>query len=254
MSKANHATNTPHQEAIDVVADYMLPVTDNRFDAVNIRPGDHLYFIKITEADPPKLDGKLVHAHRSRLWDVEEVFTDAVWRAALQSDGTLKLTTQSTLDDFQHQSLVYPTNDARDVVEIRGRATGHLQHCANFDVKPLADLLWVEPEIDEPSDEFAHYLAMREVFRDYIDCASRAPEPKTGATEVDRLCTLLREAALPVIHREPRARSDAVEAAIVIRDQFYDPGNAEPHSCIDGTAAARLIAAMLATVSAAVES
>lgn len=245
MSKANRAPST-HRDSAEV-ADYAIPITDNRFDAINIRPGDHLYSVTLAEVIPAELDRKLVLVRRTRRWGDDQVCSEDVWRAALQPDGTLKLTTQSTVGYCE--TLVYPSNDERDVIEIHGRVTAHMQDFTNIDVTPLADLLWVEPVIATPSMEFEHYLEMREIFRKHIDAASVAPEPDTGPTEVDRLCELLFDAALPVIHREPKAYQDAVEAAIAIRDRFFEVGKAEPHSYIDDTIAARLIAGLLSMAS-----
>lgn len=246
MSKANRAPSTHRDNA--EVADYALPITDNRFDAINIRPGDHLYFVIITDVVPAELDRKLVLARRTRRWGDETVVTEDVWRAKMQPDGTLALSTQSTVGAYG--TAVYPSEDVRDVIEIHSRVVGHLQDYTNFNIKPLAELLWTEPVISQPSEAFAHYLTMREIYRNNIEAAASVTfEPETGPTEVDRLCELLFDAALPVIHREPKAYQDAVEAAIAIRDRFFEVGKAEPHSYIDDTIAARLIAGLLSMAS-----
>lgn len=244
MHTANHAPSMPAHQAKDF-PDYTIDITDNRLDAIDIRPPDVAYCVSIKQVVPLELDGKLVHVRRTRHFGSDDFTTDDLWRAALQPDGTLKLTPQSTIPDYSVDVLIYPAEAAHETLEIIGRVVGNSRDADHLEIKTLADQLWVEPKVEAPTSAFCHYLDVRDFFRARIEEAARQPEPESGSTEVDRLTAMLFEAALPIIHRIPEMPGDAVETAIVVRDRYFDMGSDKQHSTLDATVAARLIASVL---------
>lgn len=245
MHKANHAPSTHGHAPKDYPVDYTFDVTDNRLDSIDIRPLDVAFCASIKTVDALDLHGKLVHVRRTRHFGSATFTTDDVWRATLQPDGKLKLTSQSSIRDYSAEALVYPAESEHDTIEIIGRVTSASRYADNLEVKTLSQQLWVEPKIEAPTSAFCHYLDVRDFYRARIAEAARLPEPEIGPIEVDRLSAMLFEAALPIIHRIPETPGDAVETAIVVRDRFFDMGSDKPHSQMDATVAAQLIAAVL---------